>query len=101
QEPRLHMVGTQRLAQKRVVEQVDLTDREVIRGSPVRVDATQLVIGQRSERLGACLRRHVAPPSVASRPAPIRLRSLDARPRARAERWIVDAQGKCAREWLG
>src|SRR6185369_1282039 len=68
EEPWLHMLRAQRLAQKRVVEKVDLTDREVIRGSPVRVDATQLLARQRSDRLGARFRRHIAPPSVRTAP---------------------------------
>jgi hypothetical protein len=43
EQPRLDVLGPQRLSEKRVVEEVDLADREVVRGAPVRVDALQLV----------------------------------------------------------
>ena len=43
EQPRLHVLRQQRLAQERVVEEVDLPDGEVVRGAPVRVDAAQLV----------------------------------------------------------
>jgi hypothetical protein len=32
------MLGPQRLAEERVVEQVDLPDREIVRRAPVRID---------------------------------------------------------------
>ena len=38
EQPRLHLLGDQRLAQQRVVEQVDLPDREVVGGAPPGVD---------------------------------------------------------------
>ena len=49
EQPRLDVLERQRLAQQRVVEQVDLADREVVGGAPPRVDALQLVA---RERLG-------------------------------------------------
>jgi hypothetical protein len=38
EEPRLHVLRAQRLAQKRVVEQVDLPDGEIVGGAPVGVE---------------------------------------------------------------
>jgi len=43
EQSRLHMPGLERLAQQRVVEQIDLPDRQVIRRTPPGVDASQLV----------------------------------------------------------
>ena len=43
EQPRLDVLGEQRLAEERVVEQVDLADREVVRGPPVGVDQAELV----------------------------------------------------------
>ena len=45
EQPRLDVLGPQRLAQQRVVEQIDLADGEVVRSAPGRVDP--------AERLGA------------------------------------------------
>jgi hypothetical protein len=42
QQARLDVLQPQRLAQQRVREQVDLPDREVVRGAPVGVQAGQL-----------------------------------------------------------
>ena len=39
EQPRLDVLEAQRLAQQRVVEQVDLPDRQVVRGAPVGVEA--------------------------------------------------------------
>src|SRR5213078_4113183 len=47
EQPRLDVLDAQRLAQQRVVEQVDLADREVIRGAPVGVEAGELVARER------------------------------------------------------
>src|SRR5207302_2006510 len=47
EEPGLDLVGTQRLAQQRVVEQVDLSHRQVVGGAPPCVNTTRIVIGQR------------------------------------------------------
>src|SRR5680860_1346635 len=41
QEPRLDVLELEGLAQQRVVEQVDLSDGQVVGGAPVRVDASQ------------------------------------------------------------
>ena len=40
------MFGAQRLAEQRVVEQVDLPDREVVGGAPIRVERAQFVVCQ-------------------------------------------------------
>ena len=42
EQSRLDVLGAQRLAQQRVVEQVDLADGQVVRGPPVRVDRLEL-----------------------------------------------------------
>ena len=47
EEPRLRVLELERLAQQRVVEQVDLADGEVVRGAPVRVHAAEKVVGER------------------------------------------------------
>ena len=49
EQPRLDVLRPQRLAEQRVVEQVDLPDGEVVRRAPPGVDEPQLV---RRERLG-------------------------------------------------
>ena len=46
EQPRLHVLRLQRLAQERVVEQVDLPDREVVRGSPVGVEKLDFLLRQ-------------------------------------------------------
>jgi hypothetical protein len=46
QQPRLDVRKSQRLAQQRIVEQVDLPDRDVIGCSPPGVDTLQLSGGQ-------------------------------------------------------
>ncbi|MNW11177.1 hypothetical protein D3C71_2085650 [compost metagenome] len=38
EQPRLDVLGPQRLAQKRIVEQVDLPDRQIIGGPPIAVN---------------------------------------------------------------
>ena len=43
EQPRLHVLGRERLAQERVVEQVDLADGEVVRRAPVRVEEPKLL----------------------------------------------------------
>ena len=50
EQPRLDVLGGQRLSQQRVVEQVDLPDGEVVRGSPVGVQLGELLLGQRAVR---------------------------------------------------
>ena len=42
EQARLDVLGLERLAEQRVVEQVDLPDREVVRGPPVRVEQLEL-----------------------------------------------------------
>lgn len=46
EQSRLDVVGGQRLAQQRIVQQVDLPDGEVVRGAPVGVQPAQLVVGE-------------------------------------------------------
>jgi hypothetical protein len=41
EQPRFDVFGLQRLSQQRVVQQIDLPDRQVIRRSPVRVEQFQ------------------------------------------------------------
>ena len=59
EQPRLDVFGGQRLAQQRVVQQVDLADRQVIGGAPVGVDQGEFVIGQRGSRRGKCVCAHL------------------------------------------
>ncbi len=40
EQTRLDVLGPQRLAQQRVVEEIDLADREVIGGPPVAIEET-------------------------------------------------------------
>jgi hypothetical protein len=47
EQPRLHVVGPERLAQQRVREQVDLPHGEVVGGAPPRVEQPQLLAGER------------------------------------------------------
>ena len=47
EKPRLDVLGPERLAQERIVEQVDLTDREVVGRAPVGVDRIELGVRQR------------------------------------------------------
>src|SRR6185312_9522320 len=42
EQPRLDVLGLQRLPEERVVEQVDLPHREIVRGPPVHVDEAEL-----------------------------------------------------------
>jgi hypothetical protein len=52
QQPRLDVLDAQRLAQERVVEQVDLADGQVVGGAPPRVQAPQVVRRERSRGRG-------------------------------------------------
>ncbi len=65
QQPGLHVPGSQGFAKQRVVQQVDLTDGEVVGGAPVGVDPAQLVLGKWSRR-GRCRAgvtgAHASPP---------------------------------------
>ena len=55
EEPRLDVLGSERLAQERVVEEVDLPDREVVRRPPVGIDPCELGRARRRGRGGiAC-----------------------------------------------
>ncbi len=78
QQPRLDVVGVQRLAQQRVVQQVDLPDGQVVRGAPPRVDARDRGVvrallaasapggrGSSCARHGSALSCVVAPPHMA------------------------------------
>ena len=49
EQARLDVLGQERLPEQRVVEQVDLADREVVGGAPVGVDQPELI---RRERVG-------------------------------------------------
>ena len=69
EQPRLDVLGAQRLAQQRVVHQVDLADGQVIGRPPPRVDQPQFRAAERPGRVG----QHVRPgrdglPAGAGRP---------------------------------
>ena len=53
EQPGLHVLRLQRLAQERVVEQVDLADRQVVRRPPVRVEEPKLLDADRGSRSSA------------------------------------------------
>ena len=46
EQARFDVLGAQRLAQQRIVEQIDLSDREIVGGAPVRVDELELCRGR-------------------------------------------------------
>ena len=48
EQPRLDVLGSERLAEQRVVEQEDLPDGEVVRRAPVRVEEPKLLARQRA-----------------------------------------------------
>ena len=54
EQPRLDVLGPQRFAQQRVVEQIDLADREVVRGAPVGVDAVEEISSRRHVDSSLC-----------------------------------------------
>ena len=54
EQPRLDVLGAERLAEERIGEQVDLSDGQVVGRPPVGVDPRQLVVGQ---WLGSVVRR--------------------------------------------
>jgi hypothetical protein len=47
QEPRLDVLLGQRLLEQRVVVEIDLADRQVVGGAPVRVDQRPFLVRQR------------------------------------------------------
>ena len=53
-EPGLDVLGAQGLAEQRVVEKVDLPDREIVRGAPPRVESLEL---RSVQGAGTCRRR--------------------------------------------
>ena len=68
EQPRLDVLGPQRLGQQRVGQQVDLAHREVVGRPPVAVERPGLGLGQRT----SCRRRHPGPPGRVSRRGPPR-----------------------------
>ena len=48
QQARFHMFVREWLREKWVVEQVDLADRQVVGGAPIRVDRLELAGGERA-----------------------------------------------------
>ena len=50
EQPRLYMFELQWLAQKRVLVQINLSDGEIIRRSPVRVNSRKFLVSQRGVR---------------------------------------------------
>jgi hypothetical protein len=61
EQPRLDVLGQQRLAQQRIVEQVDLPDRQVVGRAPVGVQEAKLITAIAGHRLH---RRITAPASM-------------------------------------
>ena len=57
-QPRLDVLDAERPLQQRVVFQVDLPDRQVITGSPPRINGGQLAIGQGSKLVPGQLQGH-------------------------------------------
>jgi hypothetical protein len=54
EQPRLHVLERQRLAQQRIVEQIDLACRHVVGRAPPGMDTFQLDGGQGSSMGGTC-----------------------------------------------
>src|SRR5207249_4196208 len=46
EQARLDMLARQRLLQKRILEQIDLSHRKVVGGAPVRIHLSELVLAQ-------------------------------------------------------
>ena len=86
EQPGLHLARLQRLAQQRVVEQVDLSDRHVVRRPPVPVKQLQLV--------PAGLSSH-APPLRLATHVVVRTAHFDLR--VRAARAVSPGEGLCQR----
>ena len=55
EQPRFHVLGLQRLPQERIAEQVDLPDREIVRGAPVAVEQLEVFAGQARPAPTSCL----------------------------------------------
>ena len=84
QEPGLDVLRPERLAQERVVQEVDLADREVVRGAPVGVDPLEIRLAHRSTVVDPGGRwpigprvRHGSSPPRAHRPDRSRVRRSD------------------------
>ena len=56
EQARLDVLDRQRLRQQRIVEQIDLSDRQVVGGAPVRVETRQVVGSERG--VGSGMRVH-------------------------------------------
>src|SRR5205085_9862766 len=63
EEARLGVLELEGLAEKRIVEQIDLTDGEVVRGPPPGVHAVKLVVGK-SQGVGHAERVEMIPPWI-------------------------------------
>ena len=61
EQPRFDVLGAQRLAQERVVEQVDLPDREIVGGAPPGVDARELTSIERCRAVGGSVHAGLLP----------------------------------------
>jgi hypothetical protein len=46
EQARLDVLERERLGEQRVVEELDLPDREIVRRAPIRVDAVDLLLGK-------------------------------------------------------
>ena len=89
EEARLDVLRAERLPQQRVVEEVDLADREVVRGPPVGVDPADLVVREwagRSRCAGHCGHGRIMPPPRFRGINGARLRPVSAPPRRRPPR---------------
>jgi hypothetical protein len=52
EEPGLDVVKRQRLSQQRVVQQIDLTDRQIVRRPPVTIEQGELTLAHRGGAVG-------------------------------------------------
>jgi hypothetical protein len=50
EQPRFDVLGCQRLTQQRIVQQIDLADRQIVGRAPVGVNTGKFVIGKLRRR---------------------------------------------------
>jgi hypothetical protein len=72
EQPRLDVIELERRGEQRVVEEIDLPDRQVVGRAPLGVDAVQLVLAKhvrhgRPSRSAVVLRASTALPGAAAR----------------------------------
>src|SRR5215510_5260172 len=66
EQPWLDVLARERLAQERVVEQVDLPDGEVVRRAPERVQLPDVICGKRARARGLTFRGRLTAHSLSS-----------------------------------